>query len=148
MGLPCWAAPCRTALSARISGLGSLSAEAIRACRRRGHHSPCISVISRRRGSPRQSRALSITVQLKDPELVPDPIELQSARRYNDYSHFTIVTSMTVSKSRFKAQALELFRQVERTGKPITIRHRGKPALQLVPYRADPEATIKVLRDT
>jgi PHD/YefM family antitoxin component YafN of YafNO toxin-antitoxin module len=30
----------------------------------------------------------------------------------------------TVSKSRFKAQALELFRQVERSGKPIIITDR------------------------
>ena len=54
----------------------------------------------------------------------------------------------TVSKSRFKAQALELFRQVERTGKPITITDRGKPVLKLVPYRADPEAAVRVLRET
>ena len=54
----------------------------------------------------------------------------------------------TVSKSKFKAQALELFRQVERTGKPITITDRGKPVLKLVPYRADPEAAVRVLRET
>lgn len=54
----------------------------------------------------------------------------------------------TISKSRFKAQALELFRQVERTGKPITITDRGTPVLQLVPYRADPDAGLKVLRET
>ena len=49
----------------------------------------------------------------------------------------------TVSKSRFKAHALELFRQVERTGKPITITDRGKPVLRLVPYREDPQAVVK-----
>lgn len=54
----------------------------------------------------------------------------------------------TVSKSRFKAHALELFRQVERTGKPITITDRGTPVLQLVPYRHDPEAAVRVLRQT
>lgn len=54
----------------------------------------------------------------------------------------------TVSKSRFKAQALELFRQVERTGKPITITDRGKPVLRLVPYREDPEAAVRMLRET
>ena len=36
----------------------------------------------------------------------------------------------TVSKSRFKAKALELFRQVERTGKPIIITDRGTPVLK------------------
>jgi len=54
----------------------------------------------------------------------------------------------TVSKSRFKAQALELFRQVERTGQPIVITDRGVPVLKLVPYREDPRAALKVLRDT
>jgi prevent-host-death family protein len=54
----------------------------------------------------------------------------------------------TVSKSRFKAQALELFRQVERTGKPIVITDRGKPVLRLVPYSEDPEAAVRMLRET
>ena len=54
----------------------------------------------------------------------------------------------TVSKSRFKAQALELFRQVERTGKPVIITDRGKPVLRLVPYQDDPESAVRVLRDT
>lgn len=59
-----------------------------------------------------------------------------------------VISMTTVSKSRFKAQALELFRQVERTGKPITITDRGKPVLRLVPYRADPEAAVRMLRET
>ncbi|HEY4646875.1 MAG TPA: type II toxin-antitoxin system prevent-host-death family antitoxin [Steroidobacteraceae bacterium] len=54
----------------------------------------------------------------------------------------------TVSKSRFKAQALELFRQVERSGKPITITDRGKPVLLLVPWRDDPESAVRMLRET
>ena len=59
-----------------------------------------------------------------------------------------VMTMTTVSKSRFKAQALELFRQVERTGKPITITDRGKPVLRLVPWRADPEGAVRMLRET
>ena len=55
---------------------------------------------------------------------------------------------ITVSKSRFKAQALALFRQVERTGKPIIITDRGTPVLMLGPYRADPEAPLRVLRES
>jgi prevent-host-death family protein len=55
---------------------------------------------------------------------------------------------ITVSKSRFKAQALELFRQVERTGQPIIITDRGTPVLKLSPYRADPEAALRVLRES
>ena len=53
-----------------------------------------------------------------------------------------------VSKSRFKAHALEFFRQVEVSGKPLIITDRGKPVLQLVPYSEDPDAAIRVLRDT
>jgi prevent-host-death family protein len=53
-----------------------------------------------------------------------------------------------VSKSRFKAHALELFRQVERTGKPIIITDRGVPVLTLAPYRDDPDAAIRVLRES
>ena len=52
----------------------------------------------------------------------------------------------SVSKSRFKAKALELFRQVERTGKPIIITDRGTPVLKLAPYSEDPEALLAVLR--
>lgn len=54
----------------------------------------------------------------------------------------------TVSKSYLKAHALELFRQVERTGKPIVITDRGTPVLTLAPYSADPEAAMRVLRET
>lgn len=45
----------------------------------------------------------------------------------------------TVSKSKFKARALELFREVERTGQPLVITDRGVPVLKLVPYREDPD---------
>ena len=54
----------------------------------------------------------------------------------------------TVSKSRFKAHALELFRQVERTRKPIIITDRGNPVLKLSPYADDPRETLKVLRES
>ncbi len=54
----------------------------------------------------------------------------------------------SVSKSRFKARALELFRQVEQTGQPLVITDRGTPVLKLVPYRADPRQALHALRDT
>ena len=54
----------------------------------------------------------------------------------------------TVSKSRFKAHALEIFREVERTGKPIVITDRGTPVLSLAPYREEPEEALKVLRES
>ncbi|TYR34933.1 type II toxin-antitoxin system prevent-host-death family antitoxin [Mesorhizobium microcysteis] len=43
-----------------------------------------------------------------------------------------------VSKSRFKAKALELMRQVEASGEPIVITDHGKPALELKPIGAKP----------
>jgi antitoxin (DNA-binding transcriptional repressor) of toxin-antitoxin stability system len=55
---------------------------------------------------------------------------------------------ITVSKSRFKAHALEYFRQVEASGEPLVITDRGQPVLQLAPYRADPDATLKLLRES
>ena len=61
----------------------------------------------------------------------------------------TMVTNViSVSKSRFKARALAYFRQVEQTGREIVITDRGVPVLKLVPYRADPQAALRVLRDT
>jgi prevent-host-death family protein len=56
--------------------------------------------------------------------------------------------STTISKSRFKARALELFRQVERTGEPIIITDHGTPVLELLPYRDDPAAALRLLRET
>ncbi len=58
------------------------------------------------------------------------------------------MTYSSVSKSLFKAKALELFRQVERTGVPIVITDRGAPVLTLVPFRATPNAAITVLRES
>ena len=43
--------------------------------------------------------------------------------------------SRQVSKSRFKAQALELFRQVEASGEPLVVTDHGRPSLEVRPYR-------------
>lgn len=53
-----------------------------------------------------------------------------------------------ISKSKFKARALEYFREVERSGKPLIITDRGKPVLQLTPYRYDHREALRLLRDT
>ena len=53
-----------------------------------------------------------------------------------------------VSKSEFKARALEYFRRVERTGEPLIITDRGRPVLKIVPYLEDPEAALRALRDS
>ncbi|HET9218930.1 MAG TPA: type II toxin-antitoxin system Phd/YefM family antitoxin [Terriglobia bacterium] len=52
----------------------------------------------------------------------------------------------TVSKSGFKARALEYFRQVEKSHKPVIITDRGRPVLKVVPYSEDPEDILKELR--
>lgn len=54
----------------------------------------------------------------------------------------------TVSKSKFKPRALEYFRQVEKTGKGLVITDHGKPVLKIEPYSREPEAAIKILRNT
>ena len=41
----------------------------------------------------------------------------------------------TVSKSQFKAQALEFLRVVEKEKKPLVITHLGKPVVEVVPYK-------------
>jgi prevent-host-death family protein len=56
--------------------------------------------------------------------------------------------NQTVSKSIFKAKALELFRQVERTGTPIVITDRGVPVLTLAPFRAEQNSTVTLLRES
>lgn len=51
-----------------------------------------------------------------------------------------------ISKSSFKAKALEYFREVESTGKPLVITDHGKPVLKVVPYLYDPEEALRSLR--
>lgn len=54
----------------------------------------------------------------------------------------------SVSKSQFKPKALEYFRSVEKSRKPLVITDRGKPVLRIVPYSADPLEVLKELRGT
>jgi prevent-host-death family protein len=51
-----------------------------------------------------------------------------------------------VSKSAFKARALEYCREVESTGKLLVITDHGKPVLKVVPYTDDPMETLRSLR--
>jgi prevent-host-death family protein len=60
----------------------------------------------------------------------------------------TVMSVKTVSKSRFKAKALEYFREVEGSGREIVITDHGRPVLKLVRYRADAESPESSLRDT
>jgi antitoxin (DNA-binding transcriptional repressor) of toxin-antitoxin stability system len=51
-----------------------------------------------------------------------------------------------VSKSRFKAHALELFRQVEASGEPLVITDHGRPCLEVRPYRPQTDDPLERLR--
>lgn len=51
-----------------------------------------------------------------------------------------------VSKSQFKAKALEYFRQVEADGKPVIVTDHGKPKLEIRPYRPRDRDPLEVLR--
>ncbi|MFM0209907.1 type II toxin-antitoxin system Phd/YefM family antitoxin [Paraburkholderia sediminicola] len=51
-----------------------------------------------------------------------------------------------VSKSEFKAKALELFRQVEASGESLIVTDRGKPALEVRRYRGVERSPLDVLR--
>ncbi len=44
----------------------------------------------------------------------------------------------TVSKSQFKPRALEFFREIEKSSKPLIITDLGKLVLKIVPYTEDP----------
>jgi prevent-host-death family protein len=51
-----------------------------------------------------------------------------------------------VSKSRFKARALEYLRRVQGTGQSLVILDRGRPVLRVVPYRGEAEEVLRILR--
>jgi prevent-host-death family protein len=54
----------------------------------------------------------------------------------------------SVSKSRFKARALEYLRQVEQSGEEIVITDRGRPVAKVVPLVRDLETLLAPLRDS
>ncbi len=51
-----------------------------------------------------------------------------------------------ISKSKFKARALQYFRFVEKTSKPLVITDHGKPTLKIIPYDSTPEDILQRLR--
>jgi prevent-host-death family protein len=51
-----------------------------------------------------------------------------------------------VSKSRFKARALEYLRGVQETGQPVVILDRGRPVVKVVPYRGEANEILRVLQ--
>ena len=50
----------------------------------------------------------------------------------HDPGHMIVVMNESISKTRFKARALEYFREVERSGRELVITDRGRPVVKLV----------------
>lgn len=51
-----------------------------------------------------------------------------------------------VSKSEFKAKALEFFRHVEASGQSVVVTDHGKPTLEVRPYRDAERSPLDILR--
>jgi antitoxin (DNA-binding transcriptional repressor) of toxin-antitoxin stability system len=54
----------------------------------------------------------------------------------------------TVSKSRFKPQALKYFRQVQENGQELIITDHGKPVLKISPLLNKPQTVLAELRNS
>jgi antitoxin (DNA-binding transcriptional repressor) of toxin-antitoxin stability system len=54
--------------------------------------------------------------------------------------------SNQISKSEFKAKALEYFRQIEASGESVIVTDHGKPALEVRPYRGADRHPLDILR--
>lgn len=53
-----------------------------------------------------------------------------------------------VSKSQFKAKALEFFRQIESSGVPVVVTDHGQPRLEVRPYTPHARNPLDILRGT
>jgi antitoxin (DNA-binding transcriptional repressor) of toxin-antitoxin stability system len=51
-----------------------------------------------------------------------------------------------VTKTQFKARALEFFRQIETTGDSLVITDRGQPTVEVRRYRSDRRSPLEKLR--
>ncbi len=51
-----------------------------------------------------------------------------------------------VTKSQFKAKALEYFRKIEASGEPVVITDRGEPTIVIRRYRSDSRTPLERLR--
>lgn len=56
--------------------------------------------------------------------------------------------AVQVSKSEFKARALEYFRKVEASGEPLVITDHGRPSLELRKIAEDVRDPFEVLKGT
>lgn len=51
-----------------------------------------------------------------------------------------------VSKSQFKAKALELFRKVESSGDVVIVTDHGKPTIEVRRYRQNERSPLEILK--
>ncbi|MCF6263584.1 MAG: type II toxin-antitoxin system Phd/YefM family antitoxin [Xanthomonadales bacterium] len=51
-----------------------------------------------------------------------------------------------VSKSQFKAKALEIFRQVEASGNTVIITDHGRPTIEVRPYHQQDQNPLDILK--
>lgn len=54
--------------------------------------------------------------------------------------------SEEISKTQFKARALEILRQVEASGESVIVTDKGRPAIEVRRYRADQRSPLERLR--
>jgi antitoxin (DNA-binding transcriptional repressor) of toxin-antitoxin stability system len=66
----------------------------------------------------------------------------------NYYGNVTrvIIMSSQVSKSQFKATALEILRSIESTGDSVIVTDHGKPTIEVRPYREIERSPLEVLK--
>ena len=53
-----------------------------------------------------------------------------------------------ISKSQFKAKALELFRQIESSGESVIVTDNGRPSIEVRPFRTALPTVFEQLRGT
>jgi predicted nicotinamide N-methyase len=58
------------------------------------------------------------------------------------------MSSNAVSKSEFKAKALEYFRRVESSGQSVVVTDHGRPTLEVRRFRSIDRNPLDVLRDS
>ena len=56
--------------------------------------------------------------------------------------------SLRISKSKFKPQALRIFREIEKNQEEIIITDRGVPVLKIAPYSENGKEGLEALRNT
>ncbi len=57
-----------------------------------------------------------------------------------------IILESEVSKSQFKAKALEILRRVEATGEPVLVTDHGKPTIEVRRHRSLERSPLDLLR--